>query len=249
MRRVKSISRRGRVRAPLRARNHRVAGMHMVGRRVGQAMGCYDIASGTILGGNMDGYQPHPTAVSNVFMQNGVEVVRIGMGGDVDDIFPICDTGGGNGNGGGSIPHPDHPDEPVCAPTYGDPPVVVGPDGCDIGYNGCGDTVRVESLAVAAGATIDVVTQAAVESTPRYFIYTGPLATFLINNVRVANGPDSNFGDGYRPDIYSPAVYASRRVSWPTFYNSPGLIVNITNTTAAVADFTGILIVVAAHLS
>ena len=131
--------------------------------------------------------------------------------------------------------------------TYEKPPVVVGPDGCDIGYNGCGDTIGVSALAVAAGATVDVNIAAAIEFTPRYFISTSPLATFTLDRIFVANGPNSNFGAGYSSDYYALTSFTSKRVSWPTFYNSPPLTLTITNTTGAPADFTGLLIGIAAH--
>lgn len=144
---------------------------------------------------------------------------------------------------------PGIPSGRTCATsTYGSPPVVVGPDGCDIGFNGCGDTVsRIE--VIAANATQDVIFQAPIEFTPRYALYTGPADTFLVNSIRVANGPDSHFGAGYEIDIYAIIdTFTFRRVSWPTFYNSPGLLVNITNTTAADAQFELVLIGESAHV-
>ncbi len=124
--------------------------------------------------------------------------------------------------------------------------MVVGPDGCDIGYNGCGDTIGID-VTVLAGATVDINIAAAIEFTPRYFIYTAALATFTINRIFVANGPNSNFGAGYSADYYAPTSFTSKRVSWPTFYNSPGLTLTVTNLTGADADFEGLLIGVASH--
>jgi len=130
--------------------------------------------------------------------------------------------------------------------TYEDPPVIVGPDGCDIGYNGCGDTIGVD-VNVAANATVDVNIPAPIEYTPRYFIYTGALQTFTLNRIFVANGPNSNFGAGYSADYYALTSFTSKRVSWPTFYNSPQLTLTVTNLTGQQAAFQGLLIGVATH--
>lgn len=133
-----------------------------------------------------------------------------------------------------------------CDDTFDQPAIVVGPDGCDIGYNGCGDTIGVD-VNVLANATVDVNIAAAIEFTPRYFIYTGPLATFTLNRIFVANGPNSNFGAGYSVDYYALTSFTSKRVSWPTFYNSPAISLTVTNLTGAAADFEGLLIGVASH--
>lgn len=134
----------------------------------------------------------------------------------------------------------------VGCDTYGAPPVIIGPDGCDIGYNGCGDTIGV-NVTVPATTTADVNIPAAIEFTPRYFEYTGPLLTFDIVRIFVANGPNSNFGAGYSADYYALASFTSKRVSWPTFYNSPPLTITVTNLTGAPANFAGKLIGVASH--
>ena len=130
--------------------------------------------------------------------------------------------------------------------TFGPPPVIVGPDGCDIGYNGCGDTIGI-NVAVAANATVDVNVAAAIEFTNRYFIYTGAAATFTIDRIFVANGPNSNFGAGYSADYFALTAFGTKRVSWPPFYNSPPLSITVTNLTAGVAAFQGLLIGIAAH--
>ena len=134
----------------------------------------------------------------------------------------------------------------VGCQTYDAPPTLMGPDGCDIGYNGCGDTIGV-NVAVGANATVDVNIPAAIEFTPRYFIYTGPLATFTIDRNFVANGPNSNFGAGYSADYFALTSFTSKRVSWPTFYNSPALSVTVTNLTGAPVNFAGLLIGIASH--
>jgi len=133
-----------------------------------------------------------------------------------------------------------------CDDTYDSPPVLVGPDGCDIGYNGCGDTIGV-NVNIAGNTTVDVNIPAAIEFTPRYFIYTGALATFTIDRIFVANGPNSNFGAGYSADYYALTSFTSKRVSWPTFYNSPALSITTTNVTGQEAAFLGLLIGVASH--
>lgn len=130
--------------------------------------------------------------------------------------------------------------------TYDAPPIPTGADGCPDGYNGCGDTIGIDTP-VAIGATVDIVVPAAISFTPRIFIYTGTAGAFTINNIRVANGPDSNFGAGYNADVYRFDSFTSRDVSWPEFYNSPGLIINVTNTTAGIEDFEGVLKGAAAH--
>jgi hypothetical protein len=135
--------------------------------------------------------------------------------------------------------------EPECT-TYDRPAIMVGPDGCDIGYNGCGDTIGVLAT-IALSATVDVNIPAAIEFTPRYFIYTGALSTFRITRIFVANGPNSNFGAGYSVDYYALTSFTSKRVSWPTFYNSPPLSVTVQNLTAQEATFEGLLIGVASH--
>ena len=133
-----------------------------------------------------------------------------------------------------------------CDDTYEQPPIIVGPDGCDIGYNGCGDTIGVD-VNVLANATVVVNLLAAIEFTPRYFVFTGVLATFALVRIFVANGPNSNFGAGYSIDYYALTSFTSKRVSWPTFYNSPPLSLTVTNLTGAAADFEGLLIGVASH--
>ena len=135
---------------------------------------------------------------------------------------------------------------PQDCQTYDPPAILVGPDGCDIGYNGCGDTVGVD-VNVLANATVDINIQAAIEFSPRYFIYGGPLATFNLLRIFVANGPNSNFGAGYTIDYYALTSFTSKRVSWPTFYNSPPLTLTVQNLTGAAVDFEGFLIGVASH--
>lgn len=155
-------------------------------------------------------------------------------------------TLGRTGNGRCSPTSESSPRGGSGCETYGSPAVIVGPDGCDIGYNGCGDTIGV-NVAVDANATVDVNIPAAIEFTPRYFQYTGPLNTFLILRIFVANGPNSNFGAGYTADYYALASFTSKRVSWPTFYNSPPLTLTVQNLTAQPANFAGNLIGVASH--
>lgn len=232
---------------------------------------CYDIATGTIVGGTMDGITPHPTTVDLYTDGAGYERAKISVSGDNHADLPVCDTGEP-----GSlsfpppgaipppvippprippprIPPPGVPDDDWCPPTecttYGSPPVIVGPDGCDIGYNGCGDTIGVLAPLVAFGATVDVNIPAAIEFTPRYFIYTGTVGAFTIDRVFVANGPNSNFGAGYNAAFYALTSFTSKRVSWPTFYNSPPLTLTVTNVFpgGSPEDFAGLLIGIAAH--
>ena len=225
---------------------------------------CFDVAAGMIVGGAMDGIVPHPAQVTLYTDSDGMQRAAIDVAGDNKADLPVCapdipeipppmipppeDR----------IPPPPPPPPPpengggeYCPPTdcttYERPPVVVGPDGCDIGYNGCGDTVGVLAAGVLAGATVDVNVAAAIEFTPRYFISTSPLTTFTIDRIFVANGPNSNFGAGYSVDYYGLTSFTSKRVSWPTFYNSPPLTITITNTTGGAADFSGLLIGIAAH--
>lgn len=130
--------------------------------------------------------------------------------------------------------------------TYENPEIPIGDDGCPAGYNGCGDTVGVRQT-VAAGATVDVQVQSGIVITPRYFIYTGTEGAFLINNVRVANGGSSHFGPGILADIYRFTNFVNRGVAWPTFFNSPPLLINVTSLAGQDEDFEGVIIGVAAH--
>lgn len=148
--------------------------------------------------------------------------------------------------GQGNTGNVGHHDGYNCQ-TYPDPRVPNG--NCQPGgWNGCGDTVAIPAINVAANTQVTIQVQAAIVFTPRFFSYTGPAATFNIDNVRVANGPDSNFGGGYSADIYAPASFDSKAVSWPTFYNAPPLLLVVTNTTGAAANFSGVLRGVAAHV-
>lgn len=218
-----------------------------------QDPGCFDIATGTIIGGLMDGIRPTPGQVSLYTDDAGYERAHIDVAGDNEADLPVCDSrqpnggGGSNGGGGGGGGRPPWG---FCSPTecetYENPPVMIGPDGCDIGYNGCGDTIGV-NVAIPANATQDVNVPAAIEFTPRYFVYTGALQTFTINRIFVANGPNSNFGAGYSADYYALTSFTSKRVSWPTFYNSPPLSITVTNLTGQEANFQGLLIGVASH--
>jgi len=223
-----------------------------------QVDSCYDVDSGTILGGQLDGVVPHPSSVVLYVDGQGNERAAIDVAGDAQADLPVCYTSTppdrqpppgqpsppfDEGDGAPLPPDRCYPDE--CT-TYGDPPILVGPDGCDIGYNGCGDTIGV-NVNIAANTTVDVNIPAAIEFTPRYFVYTGALATFTIDRIFVANGPNSNFGAGYSADYYALTSFTSKRVSWPTFYNSPALSITTTNVTGQEAAFLGLLIGVASH--
>lgn len=133
--------------------------------------------------------------------------------------------------------------------TYANPRIPPGDqNACPGGWNGCGDTVGVNATIAAAGTNVEVQIAAAIEFTPRFFIYTGTAGAFLIEAVVVANGGDATFGAGYSADIYRFDSFTNKAVSWPTFYNSPPLSIFVTNTNAMAAeDFTGVLQGVAAH--
>lgn len=130
--------------------------------------------------------------------------------------------------------------------TYDNPDVPTDEEGCDIGYNGCGDSVGVDTT-VGAGATVDIQVPAAIVMVPRYFVYTGAEGAFLINNVRVANGGTSHFGAGMLADIFRFNNFVNRGVAWPRFYNNPPLLINVTSLAAQDEDFTGVIIGVATH--
>lgn len=117
---------------------------------------------------------------------------------------------------------------------------------CPGGWNGCGDTVGI-NVQVGANATVGINVAAAIEFTPRFFLFTGADATFTIDRVVVANGADSHFGVGYAAEVYAIDNFVGRDVSWPTFYNSPPLTITVTNLTGMAANFTGVLKGVAAH--
>jgi len=219
---------------------------------------CFDLTTSTIVGGPMDGVHVPPQLVDLYEDGDGFPRAAFDVSGDTSADLPVCETPphelppasrpppgrpptewpeGDGDHGGGN---------PVGCESYEDPPVIVGPDGCDIGYNGCGDTIGVD-VNVAANATVDVNIPAPIEYTPRYFIYTGALQTFTLNRIFVANGPNSNFGAGYSADYYALTSFTSKRVSWPTFYNSPQLTLTVTNLTGQQAAFQGLLIGVATH--
>lgn len=126
--------------------------------------------------------------------------------------------------------------------TFPDPTV----PGCP-GYNGCGDTVGINATVGASATNFLVQVQAAIVFTPRYFLYTGAASTFEIVSIKVANGPDSTFGAPYAVDVYALASFTAKDVSWPVFYNAPPLEIRVNNLTAGAADFTGVLLGVAAH--
>ena len=228
---------------------------------------CFDVDLGMIVGGYLDGVSPHPGSVVLYTDDDGYERAAIDVAGDAQADLPVCyeeppppvtppkvtPPGGripppppGDGNGDRELPPGLCPPEGPECETYGAPPTVMGPDGCDIGYNGCGDTIGV-NVNVAANVTVDVNIPAAIEFAPRYFIYTGALATFKIDRIFVANGPNSNFGAGYSADYYALTSFTSKRISWPLFYNSPALSVTVTNLTGAQAAFQGLLIGIASH--
>lgn len=190
-------------------------------------------------------------AARNVRFARAGRRVRIGQSTGVplpedDGDWLVAQEPGGGGGGTPGGYGVDAYCSPVECETYGAPPVIVGPDGCDIGYNGCGDTIGV-SVAVAATSTVDIAIPAAIEFTPRYFVYSGPAATFLITRIFVANGPNSNFGVGYSADVYALNSFTSKRVSWPTFYNSPPLSITVQNLSLGQQTFAGLLIGVASH--
>ena len=131
--------------------------------------------------------------------------------------------------------------------TYADPRLPPSDqNGCPGGWNGCGDTIGI-SESVAANAAETILVPAAIVFTPRFFFYTGPAATFDITSVKVANGSDAHFGAGMRADVFALASFTAKDVSWPTFYNSPPLLITVLNLTAAAAVFSGTLKGVAAH--
>lgn len=201
----------------------------------------------------MDGISPTQGQVSIYRDAQGYERARIDVAGDNEADLPTCASGGGDPGGGGGSGDPGYDPgglvgycSPIECETFDAPPVIIGPDGCDIGYNGCGDTIGVD-VDIPAGATQDVNIPAAIEFTPRYFVYTGILATFTIDRVFVANGPNSNFGVGYSADVYALNSFTSKRVSWPTFYNSPPLSITVTNLSLGTQAFQGLLIGIASH--
>lgn len=214
--------------------------------------GCYDVATGSIIGGRMDGIVPAAGQVSIYTDATGYQRAEIDVAGDNRADLPVCDTGGGGGHPGGGNGGNGNGSglDGFCSPmdceTYGAPPVIIGPDGCDIGYNGCGDTIGI-NVTIPGSTTQDVNVPAAIEFSPRYFIYTGIAATFLISRIFVANGPNSNFGVGYSADTYALTSFTSKRVSWPTFYNSPPLSITVQNLSVGAQVFRGLLIGVASH--
>ena len=148
--------------------------------------------------------------------------------------------------GGLGAQHSQRGGNGINCQTYDDPTIPTGVDGCPTGWKGCGDTIGV-NVNILANATVDIVIQAGIDFTPRFFLYTGALNTFTLDAIRLANGANSNFGAGYSVDIYALTSFTDKSVSWPQFYNSPGLTLTVTNTTGAPADFEGVLIGVASH--
>lgn len=141
---------------------------------------------------------------------------------------------------------PGYPGSYGCT-TYANPELPPSDqNGCPGGWNGCGDTIGVSEV-VAASATVDLQIEAAIEFTPRFFLYTGADSNFTIDAVFVANGPNSHFGPGYAAEVYAIDNFVGRAVSWPTFYNSPPLTIRVTELTAMQSTFSGVLLGVAAH--
>lgn len=150
------------------------------------------------------------------------------------------------GNRGPDVPGSPGTSAGTGCQTYPDPSIPQNGVGCDIGYLGCGDTVGINQT-ILAGATVDVAVQAAIVFTPRIFAYLGPAATFEIADVKIANGGTSHFGPAFSVDYYAATSFTGRWVSWPTFYAEPRLLLTVTNTTGADADFLGVLFGSASH--
>ena len=159
----------------------------------------------------------------------------------------------GNGNGGGHNGRVDPNfialvnairgggvnDGIACAPKPG-PAIPVGPDGCPQGSLQCKQNIAMNSGSIAAGDSLRFAVLPRSYAQPHQLVYTGPAGSFTIDRAEI-NGTDYLNGS-VDADVWAATNQVDRSIDWAQFSRNTPLFLEITNTSAVAATFTGSLV-------